>query len=125
MLDKQNRQQTFVDMLDTIRKGLPGSLNYNPEEKGQEVSSKISEVLHLTSDADTLGMSTVNLEAMQNRMMHTNEYAKQLANSRERNAEQAAEINTPKQQMHQLTAMMADQNKQGDPHLSGSRATHP
>jgi hypothetical protein len=112
-------------MSDTIRKGLLGSLAYNPDEKGQEVGSKISGVLHITGDGETVGASTVNSEAEKNRVLRTKEYAKQLADSRERNAEQAAEINALKQQMQQLTAMLAGNNKQGAPHLSGSGATHP
>jgi hypothetical protein len=49
--------------------------------------------------------------------MHTKEYAKQLADSKEKNAEQAAEINALKQQMQQLTTMLAEQNVQGAPTL--------
>jgi hypothetical protein len=82
-------------------------------------------VSRLTGDAEILGASTVNSNATQNWVLWTKEYAKQLANNREKNAEQATEMHALKLQMQELTAMLAGQNQQGAPQLSGSRATHP
>jgi hypothetical protein len=119
-------RQTFVDMTDTVRKSLLDSLGYNPEEKGGEVGSKISGVSNLTGDGETVGASTVNSEATQNRVLRTREFAKQLADSREKNAEQAAEISSLRAQMQQLTQLIAGlSSQQGSPHLSGSGATRP
>ena len=122
---RDSQQRTFVDMLDTVQKGLLKDLGYNPEEKGADVGSKVSGVSNLTGDAGTTGASTVNSEATPNRVLHTKEYAKQLADSRERNAAQAAEINALKAQMQRLTEMIAGSSQQGPPHLSGSGDTRP
>jgi hypothetical protein len=42
MLNKQHKGNAVVDMTGTIRKGLLGSLQYNPEEKGQDIGSRIT-----------------------------------------------------------------------------------
>jgi hypothetical protein len=120
-----NQKMNYVDMSDTVRKGLLDSLGYNPEEKGGDVGSKVTGVSNLTGDEDTMGASTVNSEATPNRVMKTKEYAKQLADSREKNAQQAAEISELKQQMQRLTEMLAGISQQGAPHLSGSGAARP
>jgi hypothetical protein len=62
----------------------------------------------------------------QNRVLRTREYAKQLADSKAKNAEQATEISELKAQMQRLTDMLAGISpRQGAPHLSGSRVTRP
>jgi len=122
---KGSQQSTFVDMSDTVRKGLLKELGYDPEVKGADVGSRISGVFALTGDAEMTGASTVNSEATQNRVLKTREYAKQLADSKVRNAEQAAEINELKLQMQKLTEMLAGINQPGAPHLSGSGAARP
>jgi hypothetical protein len=112
-------------MTDTVRKGLLDSLSYNPVDKGGDVGSKVTGVSNLTGDGDTIGASTVNTDATPHRLLRTKEYVKQLADSRERNAQQAAEISDLKKQMQQLTQMLAGISQQGAPHLSGSGATRP
>ncbi len=77
----------FVDMSDTIQKGLLSGLGYNLDEKGNKVGSKVSDVSHLTGNADTLGSSTANSEATQNRVLHTQEYAKQSSDLSQKKAE--------------------------------------
>ena len=67
----------------------------------------------------------MNTEATQNRVLRTKDYAKQLADSKARNVEQAAQINELRQQMQQLTQMLAGINQQVPPHLSGSGAARP
>jgi aerobic-type carbon monoxide dehydrogenase small subunit (CoxS/CutS family) len=116
---------TFVDMSDTVRKGLLRELGYKPDERGVDVGSWISGASALTGDGETVGASTVNSEATPNRILKTKEYAKQLADSRVQNAEQAAEINDLKAQMQKLTQMLAGINQPGSPHLSGSGAARP
>jgi hypothetical protein len=115
----------YVEMSDTVRKGLLESLAYNPEEKGGEVGSKVTGVSNLTGDGDTTGASTINTDATPYRLLRTKEYVKQLADSHERNAMQAAEISDLKKQMQKLTQMLAGISQQGAPHLSGSGATRP
>jgi hypothetical protein len=115
----------YVEMTDTVRKGLLDSLSYNPVDKGGDVGSKVTGVSNLTGDGDTIGASTVNTDATPHRLLRTKEYVKQLADSRERNAQQAAEISDLKKQMQQLTQMLAGISQQGAPHLSGSGATRP
>ncbi|KAL3803357.1 hypothetical protein HJC23_009321 [Cyclotella cryptica] len=100
LISQTEMKQTFVDMSDTVRKGLLQSLGYDPKEKGGEVGSKISGVSNLTGDCET--------------------------RIREKNAEQAAEINTLRAQMQHLTQLIAGLSpQQGAPHLSGSGATRP
>jgi hypothetical protein len=119
-------QPTLIDMTDTVRKSLLDSLGYKPGDKACDVGSKVSGVSHLTGDAATSGASTVNSEATQNRVLRTKEYAKQLADSKVLNAEQAAEISDLKAQMQRLTAMLAGISpQQGAPPLSGSGVTPP
>jgi hypothetical protein len=125
-LNSQTKQQnTFVDMSDTVRKHLLKELAYNPNEKGADIGSRVSGASALTGDADTVGASTVNSEGTQNRVLKSKEYAKQLADSKVRNAEQAAEIHELKAQMQKLTQMLAAINQPGAPHLSGSGAARP
>jgi hypothetical protein len=112
-------------MSDKVCKGLLKELGYNPEEKGVDVGSRVSGASALTGDAETVGASTVNSEATTNRVLKTKEYMKQLADSRVRNAEQAAELNELKAQMQNLTQMLAGINQPGSPHLSGSGAARP
>jgi hypothetical protein len=119
------QKDTFVDMSDTVRKRLLKELGYDPGVKASDIGSRVSGASILTGDADTVGASMVNSEATQNRILPTKEYAKQLADSKAQNAEQAAEINELKQQMQQLTRMLAGINQQVPPHLSGSRAARP
>jgi hypothetical protein len=98
----------------------------NAGERACDVGSRVSGVSHLTGDAATTGASTVNSEATQNRVLRTREYAKQLADSKETNAAQAAEIMELKTQMQKLTEMLAGiSSQQGAPHLSGSGVTRP
>jgi hypothetical protein len=116
----------LVDMSETVRNNLLNSLGYKSGEKAGDVGSKVSGVSHLTGDAATTGASTINSEATQNRVLRTKEYAKQLADSKEKNAEQAAQINELKTQMLRLTEMLAGiSSQQGAPPLSGSGATRP
>jgi len=82
-------------------------------------------VSNLTGDASTAGASTINSEATPNRVLRTKEYAKQLAESRERNAQQEREISDLKLQMQKLTDMLAGISQREAPHLSGSGAAHP
>jgi len=125
-LHKPNSQTTLIDMADTVRKSLLDSLGYKAGEKACDVGSKVSGVSHLTGDAATTGASTINSENTQNRVLRTKEYAKQLADSKVKNAEQAAEINELKAQMQRLTEMLAGISpQQGAPHLSGSGVTRP
>ena len=119
------QQINFVDMSDTICKGLLNSLGYDPEKKGCDVGSRITGASNLTGDGDMSGALTMNLEATANRDLRTREYAKQLADLHEKNAEQATEINALKAQTQQLTEMIAGLSQQGTPHLSGSGATRP
>ena len=112
-------------MSDTVRKGLLKDLGYKPDEKGADVGSRVSGASALTGDDETVGASTVNSEATQNRVLKTKEYAKQLADSKVRNVEQAAEITVLKTQMQKLTQMLAGINQPGSPHLSGSRPARP
>jgi hypothetical protein len=117
---------TLIDMTDTVRKGLLHSLGYKAGKKACDVGSMISGVSHLTGDVATTGASTINSEATQNRVLRTREYAKQLDDSKEKNAEQAAEISKLKAQMQPLTDMLAGISpQQGAPHLSGSGVTGP
>jgi len=58
-------------------------------------------------------------------VLKAKEYAKQLADSKACNAEQAAEINKLKTQMQQLTQMLAGINQLVPPPLSGSGAACP
>jgi hypothetical protein len=115
----------YVEMTDQVRKGLLESLAYDPEEKGGDVGSKVTGVSNLTGDGEASGTSTVNTDATPHRLLRTKEYVKQLADSRERNAQQAAEITDLRKQMQQLTQMLAGISQQGAPHLSGSGATRP
>jgi hypothetical protein len=125
-LECSPQNETFIDMTDTVRKSLLKGLGYKAGEKACDVGSRVSGVSNLTGDAATTGDSTVNSEATQNRVLRTKEYAKQLADSREKNAAQAAQINELKEQMKRLTEMLAGTAaQQGAPHLSGSRATRP
>jgi hypothetical protein len=119
------QKDTFVDMSDTVRKRLLKELGYDPDVKVSDIGSRVSGASALTGDGDTVGASTVNSEATQNRVLRTKEYAKQLAASKAQNAEQAAEINELKQQMQQLTQMLAGINQQVPPRLSGSGAARP
>lgn len=117
---------TLVDMTDTVRKSLLKSLGYKPGEKACDVGSRVSGVSHLTGDAATTGASTVNSETTQNRVLRTKEYAKQLAESKEQNAEQASQIKELRAQMQRLTDLLAGISpRQGTPPLSGSGATQP
>jgi hypothetical protein len=116
---------TFVDMSDTVRKGLLKDLGYNPDITGADIGSRVSGASALTGDIDTVGASTVNSEATHNRVLKTKEYAKQLADSKLRNTEQEAEINKLKTQMLELTQLLAGINQQVPPRLSGSGAAHP
>ena len=108
MLGGATSEPTLIDMTDTVRNGLLHSLGYKAGEKACDVGSKISGVSHLTGDAATIGASTINSEATQNRVLRTREYTKQLADSKEKNAEQASEISELKAQMQCLTDMLAE-----------------
>jgi hypothetical protein len=119
------KQSTFVDMSDAVRKGLLKELRYHPDVKGADVGSKVSGASALTGNGDTTGASTVNSEGTQNRVLKAKEYAKQLADTKVKNAEQAAEISDLKLQMQKLTQMLASINQPGSPHLSGSGAARP
>ena len=120
MLAGQEQTNTFVDMSDTVRKRLLKELGYDPELKAGDIGSRVSGASALTGDGDTTGASTVHSEATQNRVLKAKDYAIQLADSKARNAEQAAEINELKIQMQQLTKMLAGINQLVPPHLSGS-----
>jgi hypothetical protein len=125
-LGKTPTKPTLIDMTDTVRKGLLDSLGYKVGEKACDVGSRVSGVSHLTGDVATAGASTVNSEATQNRVLRTKEYAKQLADAKVINVEQAAEISELKAQMQRLTEMLAGISpQQGAPHLSGSGVTRP
>ena len=63
---EEHRNLNLVDMTDTVRKGLLDSLGYNPDEKGEEVGSKVTGVSNLKGDEDTMGASTVNTDATPN-----------------------------------------------------------
>jgi hypothetical protein len=121
----EQKTLNLLEMTDTVRKGLLEGLGYDPNEKGGDIGSKVSGVSRLTGDGDTVGASTVNTDATPHRILKTKEYAKQLADSREQNAQQAAEITELKSQMQRLTQMLAGLSQQGAPHLSGSGATRP
>ena len=125
LLAIREQKNTFVDMSDTIRKSLLKELGYDPGVKAADIGSRVSGASALTGDADTVGASTVNSEATQNRVLRAKEYAKQLADSKAQNADQAAEINKLKMQMQQLTQMLAGINQLVPPHLSGSGAARP
>ncbi|KAL3780888.1 hypothetical protein HJC23_009934 [Cyclotella cryptica] len=91
-------------------------------DRSRVTRSRVSGASALTGDGDTTGASTVNSEATANRVLKAKDYALQLADSKARNAEQAAEINALKIQMQQLTKMLAGINQLVPPHLSGSGA---
>jgi hypothetical protein len=123
-VQESNRKMNYLDMTDTVRRGLLESLGYDPEERGGYVGSRGTGVSNLTGDA-TSGASTINSEATPNRVLRTKEYAKQLEQSRERNAQQEKEISDFKLQMQKLTDMLVNITQQGAPHLSGSGAARP
>jgi hypothetical protein len=125
MLSGQEQVNTFVDMSDEVRKRLLKQLGYNPDIKGGDIGSRVSGASALTGDGETVGASTINSEATENRVLKAKEYAKQLAESRAHNAEQAAQINELKLQMQRLTQMLAGINQPVPPHLSGSGAARP
>ena len=112
-----NQKLSYLDMTDTVRKGLLESLNYDPDEKGGDIGSKVTGVSNLMGDASTAGASTINSEATPNRVLRTKEYAKQLAESRERNAQQEREISDLKLQMQKLTDMLAGISQREAPTL--------
>jgi hypothetical protein len=66
----KDQSMSYLEMTDTVRKGLLESLSYDPEEKGADVGSKVSGVSNLMGDADTTGAFTINTDATANRAMH-------------------------------------------------------
>jgi hypothetical protein len=102
MIHKGRQKLSYVNMTDTVRKGLLESLSYDPEAKGGDIGSHVIEVSNLTGDEDTVTASTVNTNATPHHILRTKEYAKQLAESREQKALHAQEINKLKQQMQQM-----------------------
>ena len=72
--EKTSQTTKLLDMTDTVRKGLLLSLGYKSDEKGCDVGSRVSGVSNLTGDGETVGASTVNSEATQNRVLKTKEY---------------------------------------------------
>ncbi len=124
----RTKQPSIVDMSDQLRSTLLKQLGQDKDQFPNDYNSHISNVSPHTVDGDDSCNSTMNSSNTANKILKTKEFALQLADSREKQAEQVALIAQLQQQMEELKRLhniAEPATQQGAPHLSGSGASPP
>jgi hypothetical protein len=118
---RPSHMSDLIDMLDTVCWNLLHGLGYDPTAHGCDMGSKVSGVSKLTGDGESCCGSTINTDETAHRMLRTRDCARQLAETKEQNAEQAAQLRDLREQMQRLTEPLSgSSSQQGALHLSGS-----